>query len=91
MKKIALIFGVLLLTSCSNEEFAKEHIQKMTEIAKACKDKVIKSSLVPAYSRFDAYYDPSNSQWSYIGTEEESFKFRKCLIENGVKLGDEKK
>jgi len=77
--------------SCSNGEPSKEHIQKMNEIAKACKDKVIKSSLVPAYSRFDAYYDPSNSQWSYIGTEEESFKFRKCLIENGVKLGDEKK
>ena len=90
MKKIALIFGVLLLTSCSNEEFAKEHNQKMTEIAKVCKDKVIKSSLVPAYSRFDAYYDSNNSQWSYIGTDEERFKFRKCLIENGVKLGDEK-
>ena len=91
MKKLLLIISLGLLTSCTNEEPSKEHVQKMTEIAKACKDKVIKSSLVPAYSRFDAYYDPSNSQWSYIGSEEESFKFRKCLIENGVKLGDEKK
>jgi hypothetical protein len=91
MKKLLLIISLGFLTSCSNGEPSKEHIQKMNEIAKACKDKVIKSSLVPAYSRFDAYYDPSNSQWSYIGTEEESFKFRKCLIENGVKLGDEKK
>ncbi len=90
MKNLALIFGLIFLTSCSNEGPSKEHIQKMTEIAKDCKDKVIKSSLVPAYSRFDAYYDSSNSRWSYIGTEEESFKFRKCLIENGVKLGDEK-
>jgi hypothetical protein len=90
MKILLLIITLGLLTSCSNEEPSKEHVQKMTEIAKACKDKVIKSSLVPAYSRFDAYYDPSNSQWSYIGSEEESFKFRKCLIENGVKLGDEK-
>jgi hypothetical protein len=91
MKILLLIISLGLLTSCGNGEPSKEHIQKMNEIAKACKDKVIKSSLVPAYSRFDAYYDPSNSQWSYIGTEEESFKFRKCLIENGVKLGDEKK
>jgi hypothetical protein len=91
MKILLLIITLGLLTSCSNEDASKEHVQKMTEIAKACKDKVIKSSLVPAYSRFDAYYDPSSSQWSYIGTEEESFKFRKCLIENGVKLGDEKK
>jgi hypothetical protein len=90
MKILLLLISLCLLTSCSNEEPSKEHIQKMTEIAKACKDKVIKSSLVPAYSRFDAYYDPSNSQWSYIGTEEESFKFRKCLIENGVKLDGEK-
>jgi hypothetical protein len=90
MKKLALIFGVLLLTSCSNEEPLKEHIQKMTEIAKTCKDKVIKSSLIPADSRFDAYYDSGNSGWSYLGTDEERFKFRKCLIENGVKLGDEK-
>ena len=91
MKKLLLIISLGFLTSCSNGEPSKEHIQKMNEIAKACKDKVIKSSLVPAFSRFDAYYDSSNSQWSYIGTEEESFKFRKCLIENGVKLGDEKK
>jgi hypothetical protein len=91
MKILLLIITLGLLTSCSNEGPSKEHVQKMTEIAKACKDMVIKSSLVPAYSRFDAYYDPSSSQWSYIGTEEESFKFRKCLIENGVKLGDEKK
>ncbi len=90
MKKIALILGIFFLTSCTNEEFVKEHNQKMTEIAKACKDKVIKSSLVPAYSRFDAYYDSGNSQWSYIGTDEERFKFRKCLIESGVKLSDEK-
>jgi hypothetical protein len=91
MKILLLLLSLGLLTSCSNEVPSKEHTQKMAEIAKVCKDKVIKSSLVPAYSRFDAYYDPSNSQWSYIGTEEESFKFRKCLIENGVKLGDEKK
>jgi hypothetical protein len=90
MKKLTLICGIFLLTSCGNDEYLKEHNQKMVEIAKACKDKVIKLSPAPAYSRFDAYYDPSNSQWSYIGTDEESFKFRKCLIENGVKLGDEK-
>jgi hypothetical protein len=90
MKKLTLIFGIFLLTSCGNDEHVKEHNQKMVEIAKSCKAQVIKSSLVPAYSRFDAYYDSSNSQWSYIGTDEERFKFRKCLIENGVKLGDEK-
>jgi len=90
MKILLLIISLGLLTSCGNEEPSKEHIQKMNEIAKACKDKVIKSSLVPAYSRFDAYYDSGNSGWSYLGTDEERFKFRKCLIENGVKLGDEK-
>ena len=90
MKKLILIVGLFFLTSCSNEEFLKEHNQKMTEIAKSCKDKVIKSSPAPAYAGFDAYYDSNNNKWRYIGTNEENFQFRKCLIENGVKLGDEK-
>lgn len=90
MKKLTLIFGIFLLTSCSNDEYVQEHNAKMIEIAKSCKAKVIKSSPVPSYSQFDAYYDPGSSRWHYLGTEEERFKFRKCLIENGVKLGDEK-
>ena len=91
MKNIALIFGLIFLTSCSNEEPSKEHIEKMTEIAKSCKDKVIKSSPAPSFSKFDAYYDPNSSKWHYFGTDEERFRYRKCLVENGVKFsGDEK-
>jgi Tfp pilus assembly protein PilP len=89
MKKLTLIISLLFLASCSNDEYVQEHNKKMAEIAKTCKAQVIKASLVPAYSRFDAYYDPANSQWSYFGTEDERFKFRKCLVEHGVQLSKE--
>lgn len=86
MKRLILIIGSLLLTSCSNEADDKKKI----EIAKFCRAWVIKSSPVPAYSKFDAYYDPANAQWSYFGTDEERFRFRKCLVENGVQLSEQK-
>jgi hypothetical protein len=90
MKKLALILGMFFLASCTNEELVKEHHQKMTEIAKTCKAKVIKSSPFPALSQLDGYYDPNSSKWHYLGTEEERFRFRKCLVENGVQFADEK-
>ena len=90
MRKLILIILSVLLASCSNDEYVQEHNKKMADIAKTCKAQVINTSLVPAYSRFDAYYDPANSQWSYFGTEDERFKFRKCLVENGVQLSAEK-
>ena len=86
MKRLILIISLIFLTSCSNEA----HDKKMVEIAKFCKAWVIKSSPVPAYSQFDAYYDAANSQWSYFGTDEDRFRFRKCLVENGVQLSTEK-
>lgn len=91
MKKLILIFGMFFLASCSNDEYVQEHNKKMTEIAKSCKAKVIKSSPVPSFSQFDAYYDPNSSMWHYFGTDEERFRFRKCLVENGVKFSDGQK
>ena len=82
MKRLVLIFSLLALSSCGNEE----HDKRMVEIAKFCKAWVIKSSPAPAYSKFDAYYEPANGQWNYFGSDEERFRFRKCLIENGVEL-----
>ena len=91
MKILLSIISLGLLTSCSNDEYVKEHNQKMIAIAKSCKDKVIKSSPVPSFSKFDAYYDSNSSTWHYFGTDEERFRFRKCLVENGVQFsGDEK-
>lgn len=90
MKKLTLIISLLFLASCSNDEYVQEHNKKMAEIAKTCKAQVIKASLVPAYSQFDAYYDSNSSKWHYLGTEEERFRFRKCLVESGVQLSEEK-
>lgn len=91
MKKLTLIISLLFLASCSNDEYVQEHNKKMAEIAKTCKTQVIKASPAPAYSRFDAYYDSNSSKWHYLGTEEERFRFRKCLVENGVQLAGEEK
>ena len=85
--KFSLFLLILFsITGCSHEEYDKQ----MVEIAKVCKEQVIKMKLSPI-SKFDAYYDPSTSKWSWFGTVEEGFKFKKCLSENGVELGEQKK
>jgi hypothetical protein len=86
LKLSLFLLIVFSITGCSHEEYDKQ----MVEIAKVCKEQIVRMKLSPI-SKFDAYYDPSNSKWNWFGTDEERFKFRKCLIENGVELGEQKK
>lgn len=87
LKKLSVVlFLVHFLVACSHEEYDK----KMIAIAKDCKEQIVKMKLSP-FSKFDAYYDPSTSSWNWFGTDEERFKYRKCLIEHGVELGEQKK